>query len=328
VSYRKFGILLIVLLASALTVFAQEVPPPNATQEAQPTAIVMTAIPPASPTIEAAATATAEGAQAGEDLPILISARSDLQLLAINTLGNNLPAGWNDSLDINDPQLPLLIRLDLELLAGALLGADKRPPGWFGTVLSTPSAIARDIRHDLELLADTVSPGPRPFGWAGDDPVMRCNRSTQSLLALLEHNNGFQVEVDFSSPDYCDQIAVKASQFVEIYLLNQGTQAAPVASQPGGPAGTLNIQITGNFAVAFFDRNARRRAGIIPNGATVQAVARSTAEFSKMTVVQGDGYQVFLDYSNTTLTADQFATLPDVNGMELNPTCIADWCGS
>src|SRR5689334_24388084 len=122
----------------------------------------MTEVPPASPTVEVAATATAAGAQAGADLPILISARSDLQLLAINTLGNNLPAGWNDSLDINDPQLPLLIRLDLELLAGALLGADKRPPGWFGTVLSTPYAIARDIRHDLELLADTVSPGPRP----------------------------------------------------------------------------------------------------------------------------------------------------------------------
>jgi len=316
VSRRITGILLIVFFVSIVTVFAQDVPPPSSTEEAQPTIESFT------PTPQPLANA------AGDVFPILVNVRSDLQLLAINQLGNNVPDGWNPNLDINDPQLAVLLRLNLEILAGTLQGADRRPVGWFGTVLSTPYALARDIRHDLELLADAVVPGARPFGWIGDDPVMRCPRATQDLLMLLELKNGFQLDVDFNSPDYCDQIAVKTSQYAEIHLLQEQIAAPVPAGQTQAVGGTFVIKTSSDFAIAFFDRSARRRAGLIPNGTTLTAIGRSTAEFSKMTVVQGDGFEVFVDYSTTTLTADQFATLPDVNGMELTLTCDADWCGS
>jgi hypothetical protein len=113
----------------------------------------------------------------GVEMPILLSARSDLDLLATTLLPEGRPIGWSGSSDSTDPQLALLIRLDLELLVGSVMGADQRPSGWFGAVPSTPYAIARDIRHDLELLADQMV-GPTASGWLGGDPIMAQPRYT------------------------------------------------------------------------------------------------------------------------------------------------------
>jgi hypothetical protein len=58
-------------------------------------------------------------------------------------------------------------------------------------------AIAGDIRHDLELLADQVNPpNVRPPGWKGSVPVIRCDRSVQTLIFVLERTASYKLNVD------------------------------------------------------------------------------------------------------------------------------------
>lgn len=261
-------------------------------------------------------------------LPVLISARSDLELLATSELGASRPTGWSGSLDITDSQLGVLARLDLELLAGQLLGPDARPDDWFGAVGGTPFTVARDIRHDLELLADAlVEPGVRPPGWAGSDPLMRCSRSTQSLVRWLERN-GYLLQADPASPAFCRQAELDASRYVETALL-----ATPVAPMPEpaaaapaieGTPGSVRDSLRG--VAVFADRNAHQRLGVLPRGVSFAAVARSVAPFSNMMLVRGEGFEVFVDYTFTTLGRAAFEALPDVNSTITQITCSSDWC--
>lgn len=260
---------------------------------------------------------------------VLISARSDLELLANSQLGSERPVGWSGSLDISDPQLPLYIRLDLELLAATLLGMEQRPDGWFGAMGGSPFSIARDIRHDLELLADTViEPGVRPPGWASDDPLMRCDRAVQSLVTLLERS-GIILQADPNSTTYCAQAEIEASQLVDqnFSAVTVAGGAAPQADgspAASGPTGTLRETLTG--VAVFFDRNATDRAGVMPRGTSFTAVARSSRQFSNMMVATGDGFQVFVDYTYTTLSVSVFESLPDIDSMTLDMFCAVDWC--
>lgn len=260
----------------------------------------------------------------GEALPIVQRLLTDLNLLVNAQLGTERPMGWNDSQDTNDPQLPLLLRLNLEFLAERLIGA-ARPTGWFGAVASTPVAIARDIRHDLELLADSViAPSVRPNGWMGDDPIMRCPRGTQALVNLLERGGVFTLPttLDPNDPTYCQQVEIAASQFAEVNLLSSpASSVAAVNAASSGP-----VTVTSEFAVSFLDRGASLPVGIMPQGMTITPVARSYAEFSRMILVQGDNFEVFMEYTNTSLTEDAFLALPDVNGIPNEPFCGADWC--
>ncbi len=257
-------------------------------------------------------------------LPILINARTDLEILVTSQLGSERPVGWSGSLDITNPQLALLIRLDLEVLAARLLSADQRPVGWFGAVSSTPNAIARDIRHDLELLADqVVQQGVRPPGWAGDSPIMRCDRSTQNLVQLLRITAQFVVTADPSNLDYCQQVMIQASQFTEAQILNPSAGTVSVIS---GDAPAGSITANGGFTIAFLDRNARQSVGVVPVGEALVPVARSYAQFSNMLLVRGANFEVFVDYTTTTLTQEQFQALGDVNSLTPTTACNADWC--
>jgi hypothetical protein len=259
-------------------------------------------------------------------LTILITARADLELLANDRVGTQRPVGWSGSADINDPQLAILIRLDLEVLAGQLFTAETRPPGWFGAVPSTPFAIARDIRHDLELLADaTIQPNVRPPGWAGDDPIYRCDRATQTLVGLLERGGVFQLNLDPLAVDYCLQAGVLASRFAEANLLNN---PAPVGDTSGSVTTISGTHIVNNsFTVAFFDLDARQRAGIIPNGDSFTPIARSSNPFSNMMLVRGNGFELFVDYATTAVTTEEFQALPSMDTVTPNPSCTAEWCG-
>ncbi len=258
---------------------------------------------------------------------MLIADRADLELLADTAIGSKQrPIGWSGSIDVTDPNLPLWIRLDLETLAGAVMGADKRPPGWFGVVPSVPLAIARDIRHDLELLADVVigTPGVRPAGWKGDDPMFRCDRATQSLFTLLQ-SRGISIKIDFAQPNYCDKAEVAASLYVERQIL----QPPPVQTSNTGATGNQGrypFQVDNPFVVAFMDRNARQKIGVLPIGTGFQPISRSHVDFSNMMLIQGDGFQVFVDYTTTQVTLEQFDSLPDV-GESGGTSCDADWCG-
>lgn len=265
-------------------------------------------------------------------LSILINARTDLELLANDQIGGDRPAGWSGSLDVNDPQLAVLIRLDLELLMARLTGLENIPAGWFGAVPSTAYAIARDIRHDLELLADQmIGLSVRPPGWAGDDAIMRCDRSTQNLTALLQRDNLFVPNVLPTNPNYCQLVAVQIGQYMEANVLANTTQPS-IAAAPG-TQNTAGASVAGGTAtaiadigLAYLDRHAARRAGMIPVTATFQPVARSFAQFSRMTLVRGEGFEVFVDYKTTTITDEQFLSLPDINTTPANPFCDAAWC--
>jgi hypothetical protein len=305
------------------------------TDIAPPTIQVEQPVDPSLPTV-AAPTETPAPTQPssalGDALPVLINARLDLDVLANDRLGGQRPAGWNGSSDFNDTQIPLLIRLDLELLTGTTMGADQRPEGWFGAVASSTYAIARDIRHDLELLADTiVGPGVRPNGWTGDDPIMRCNRSTQALVGLLERSfrgsGGFELQADANSPTFCSLAEVEASRFTEINLLSDSTSSSGGLNAPS-VASTGAITPSGGFTIAFLDRDAQQRVGIIPRDTGLTVIARSYTTYSAMILVQSAGFQVFVDYTTTTLTEEQFDALPNVDGVDHETFCDADWCSS
>jgi hypothetical protein len=279
---------------------------------------------------EEAADDTADTATSSSDteaLLLLIDARSDLELLAGELLGAERPAGWSGSLDVSDPQLALLIRLDLELLVGTVLGAESRPDDWFGAIGSTPYAVARDIRHDLEILANELLGDSRPETWNGvDNPLLLCSRATQTLVNILQRGGVFTLSVAPDDPDFCKKAEIAAVQFTDLNLLSNPAEeplfAVSAASTLAG-ANTIDTP----FAVAFLDRSAALSVGVVPEGTPITAVARSTVTFSRMTLVQGDGFLVFVDYNDTTLTEDVFEDLPNADEYPTAPFCSADWCG-
>lgn len=305
--------MLLMILFTALTVLAQD--QPVSTEEAEETGESAVAAPP--PTLF------------GESEPILVNVRADLELLAANYFqGVNRPEGWNGSMNTTDPQLPLLIRLDLEIFAAAILNVDTRPQGWFGIVQSTPLSFARDLRHDVELLADAANgAGVRPDGWIGGPALMKCSRATQTLVNILQRGGVFTLNLDESSPDYCALAEVEAARFSEINLLSSASDQA-IISPAARVALPGAVSIETDFSVAFLDRNAALRVGVVPNGSPVTPVARSYAQFSAMVLVQGDNFLVFVDYRDTSMTPEEFDALPNSDDFGQEPFCGADWCGA
>jgi len=284
--------------------------------------------PAATPESEQPVDTTALNARQIEALPTLINARADLELLADTYFQQTgaRPEGWITALDVNDPQLPVLLRLNLEILAGTIFGADERPEGWFGAIFSTPLAIARDLRHDLELVADRVVGAAtiRPSGWQGGDPLMRCERAIQALVTLLERT-GFSGEVDFSQENACDQLAMQAAQYAEEELIQPdfGSEAAQTTSTTS--TSILPYRVNNAYTVAFFDRRARESAGAIPLNTGFRPIGRSNTAFSNMLLISGEGFQLYVDFTTTDLSYTDFATLPPVG--EDATYCTAAWCG-
>lgn len=281
---------------------------------------------PAEPAEEPAAeeaVETVETVDAAQTLAVTI--RTDLEILADVLLGgNSRPEGWNGATDPGNPQFGVLTRLDLELLAGTVLGANTRPDGWFGVVASTPYAVIRDVRHDLELLADNTV-GERPGGWLGGTPMMRCPRTTQTLVEFLERNGVFVLQADPTAPDFCLQADIQAGTFMEVNVLTSPDAGSSLIVRGlGANAGSASINSP--FAAAFLDRSASRRVGVIPEETPIDAVGKSPAQFSNMMLVEGNGFLVYVDYQFTSVTEDQFDDLPDVNEAELSPFCSAEWC--
>ena len=234
-----------------------------------------------------------ENLPSGEWIAIALNARNDLELLATASLftASTRPEGWSGSFDINDPQLPLLVRLDLELLAGTLLGADIRPEDWFGAVPSTTNAWARDIRHDLELLADVLLEGARPSDWVGAPPLMQCDRVTQAAANLLERDGLYSLQADRTAANFCDQARNEVSLFIENNLLveTSATTSTPVALGTGNITNSI-------FTIGFYNRSATRKAGVIPINTPFTPVSRSATQFSNMMLIRGDGFTVYVDY--------------------------------
>jgi hypothetical protein len=259
-----------------------------------------------------------------EDAQLLVRARADLELLAESQMPGARPEGWSGMADPLNPELGLLARLDLELLYGSLVDVDVRPADWIGAVGSTPIAMARDVRHDLELMADLFfGPVERPAGWYGGDPLFRCNRATQVLVQLLQRGGLFSVgDISANDPDFCHQVEIAATRYTEMEILanaERGIFSPEIAL-------VSENTITSDFAVAWLDSSARIRVGVVPNKVPVKVVGRSYADFSNMMLVSGPDFQVFVEYTNTTVTADEFRALPNVATLDVAPVCHAEWC--
>lgn len=287
---------------------------------------------------EVVVAATATPAPLQEGAAILAAARNDVETMASDFIGFDRPDGWSGALDINNSELALLIRLDLELLARQVYG-DTRPEDWFGAISSTQLAIAQDIRHDIEVVANTIyGMGERPLSWAGDDPLLSCDRNTRTLVELLEKSPDYsRPALNQDAPDYCERLATEISQYTEVNLLPENVQAlipsiasnvdpnALTSTRSTAPI-TGNVTIDTRFGVGFLDRSAAFKVGVIPEGELVVPIARSYTQFSNMLLIRGVGFVLFVDYLDTTLTREQFRDLPDVDVAGQETFCDPDWC--
>lgn len=256
---------------------------------------------------------------------LLLDIRYDMGVLADDRFGVGArPIGYNNNASQFDAQLGLLTRSDLELLASAIINPGNRPTEWIGAFPGTPYSIARDIRHDLELLASLVyGKDKRPAGWLGGDPLLRCNRSTQTLITLLERGGVYRLDIPANTPNFCREAELAVTKFVDTQILAN----AQVGNLFSDQVAMLSAhQIDSEVAVAFLDSAASRNVGVIPNGEPIQVIARSYVPFSKMMLISGLDFQVFVEYTNTTVTDQQFRALPNVDSLQIAPGCFADWC--
>jgi hypothetical protein len=154
---------------------------------------------------------------------------------------------------------------------------------------------------------------------------MRCDRPIQTLIFVLERTASYKLSVDPLSPDFCRLAELQATSYAEANLL-PNRKAASGSSAAAAANGA--VQINSPYAVAFLDRFGRRPTGSIPLGETITPVARSYTQFSKMMLVRGNGFEVFIDFSASTVSANQFAALPDVNNVATQTSCTVSWCKS
>jgi len=250
------------------------------------------------------------------------------------------PEGWTGGNDAES------IRQDLETLrlATAQVGTPIDAVNWFGTTIGAEWVVARAARHDLEVLADArLGFGQRPAGWTysiGAEPI-RCPRSVQNLVALLQQDAGFVSSANPADPGFCQALTLQASGFAENTQVNPGTggggvvetmavsaenaTGAVVVGQPGSVSG----QATTPYA--YLDHSARLRIGQIPRGTPFTALARSSAPDSRMMLVQGEGFTVWIAWPWTTLTEQQYLSLPfaeDVEDQLPQLLCFAAFCSA
>jgi len=316
-----FWLLITPLTMPGLAQEAPTLPPADAPPTFTPDPGVATLPPPPD---GAAPSGDVLSAQNAEALPILIAARTDLETLATDRLGADAPRpeGWSGVTDPAALDFAALLRADIDRLADAILGAGVRPPTYFGVVASVPLAVARDLRHDLEVLADAAIGAStlRPGGWIGDDPLFKCSRAAQNLLFVLERVYQFEANIDYTQTDYCTQLELQVSRYVESSLIQpQGGEAAAVNAQQA-------YFVESAYVIAFADINARVRLGVLPVGTGFTPVGRSTNDFSNMMLIQGPDFQVYTDFIYTPVTNDIFMALPTLDGTSATLSCAAEWC--
>ncbi|MCC7210125.1 MAG: hypothetical protein IT323_22670 [Anaerolineae bacterium] len=147
---------------------------------------------------------------------------------------------------------------------------------------------------------------PTPIG-------VECGRTITAIATLLRRDHDFDAATRPGSGDYCARLETEIAVFIEALL------ADPTAEGISG-------QSRGAFA--FIDFGARQFVGEIPQGAAFKAVARNALPDSTMIYVVGPDYAVFVDYNFTTLSANEFASLPDYRDYTggIRPNCEASWC--
>lgn len=160
-----------------------------------------------------------------------------------------------------------------------------------------------------------VSGGAAAQGNPTPDPNAACGRTLANFVRLLVVSHKFQPQANPAAPDYCANLEKEANTFTEATLLGKLSTLAEV----GGES---------RDAFAFMDFAARKFVGVMPKGTPFTAVARNALPGSKMMLVKGEGFTVYVDYTFTDITEDSFSTLPDYRDYDkpFAPFCKLDWC--
>lgn len=138
----------------------------------------------------------------------LANTQADLELLGSLVFGTDLPPEWTHNEDLASPTFPVDLWVNNELIASVIFEGSGRPADWFGATSANPGILGRNVRHDLEILADVYFGGvrTRPDGWTGDRPVYRCSRSLQNVLRILDTIYNVRATTPESVVDYCGSV--------------------------------------------------------------------------------------------------------------------------
>lgn len=268
----------------------------------------------------------------GDDLDAaILSARGDLERLANEAFGvNERPINWSGNTDIDSPLLLTDTYADLNILTDLAFGEEdlrERPDGWVGLISESRVETWRNLRHDLEVLADAIVPnypsieGERPRGWENDDPSRVCSLRTQDLVLILEdqyNDEGASFNrLDYTgAEDYCATLNREANNFAEDPPLSEIDRLL-------AEGGALIYEA--EFAFAYLDLTALEYMGVMPLGTRFRAWYRNFDE-STMMFVSGEDFAVYIDRRWTTMPQDVFDRLPTLEGVQPLTFCDADWC--
>ncbi|MBN2471138.1 MAG: hypothetical protein JXN59_10470 [Anaerolineae bacterium] len=267
--------------------------------------------------------------------------RADLNALSRVVFRENVfPIGWTDGKD------NVSVRQDMELLkaAASQVGQPIDEASWLGGEgFAEAWEFARANRHDLELLADAKAGiGQRPEGWTAFEPLVRCPIAVQEFALLMQAEAGLVPVADPAAADYCGQIVVDFSRFVEdqvsaalapppVPAAGDGAvdSAAAAGGEPAVTATVGNIAAVAQNPAAYLDRGARIRVGAIPRGTPFTALARNSTPDSSMVYVTGEGFTTWISYRFTSLSDSEYQSLPFAEHVEYQLpqlVCFAIWC--
>lgn len=250
-----------------------------------------------------------------DPIALLGAARGDLERLGDELLGlNTRPEGYSGNRDVASPTLIGDLFLDMTLLADDQLGQGVRPEGWIGVVTNSPAISYLNVRHDVELLAETTLGPIRPTGWQGAIPIERCDPFVSSLAYLVEQNYDISfTELDSTAADYCEQVTVSVNAIVE--------------NPPVLDVVELEARLNGasNYAFAYLDVAATEYMGVMPGGVRFRAVYRNFGD-SNMMFVAGDDFALYVDRRFTTVEETIYNSLPTVENVDPITFCDAGWC--
>lgn len=260
----------------------------------------------------------------------ILAVRGDIERIANEVYGvNDRPLGWSGNTDITSPLLLTDNYEDLRLLADETLGTGVRPEGYLGAITDSPLETWRNLRHDLELLADVVVPtlasvpDRRPRGWQGLDPLRRCNPLTQDMVLTLEARYAQDTEQPFSrvsvtdDENYCANMLERANQFAEERPPTETERLALVAAD--------NFTYEAEYAFSYLDTAALEFVGVMPLGTRFKAWYRSYGD-STMMFISGQDFALYVDRRWTTMPQDVFDRLPTLEGVRPLAFCDASWC--
>jgi hypothetical protein len=250
-----------------------------------------------------------------------LAVRGDLERLADEKLGlGSRPPEWTNNKDVNSPTLATDNFADMERLADALLGSTQRPDGWNTNLGDDLAANYQLSRSNLELLADAaMGPGARPRGWQGEDPLLRCDLTTQYLVLIAQSAFGLTITEELAaSPDFCALAALNANNIIE---------NPPVEEGGGGGETAEDLRFRGesNYAFSYLDAAATQYMGVMPGATEFRAWYRNFSG-SSMMFVSGEDFALFIDRRWTTMTQEVFDRLPTLEGVRPLTFCDATWC--